>query len=69
VERTFPDRLVGEKVLELELREARLSALRRLGAAVIPDHKTMVQQGDVGYFTVQKDSLATLDKFLAEGKS
>ncbi|MFM7338119.1 MAG: potassium channel family protein [Actinomycetota bacterium] len=69
VERTFPDRLVGEKVLELELREARLSALRRLGEAVIPDHKTMVQQGDVGYFTVQKDSLATLDKFLAEGKS
>ena len=55
VERTLPDSLVGEKVLELEIKGARISALRRLSAAVIPDSKTLVQQGDIAYFTVEKD--------------
>ena len=69
VERTLPDSLVGEKVLELELRGARISALRRLSAAVIPDSKTLVQQGDIAYFAVEKDSVNSLDEFLKRGKS
>ena len=69
VERTLPDTLVGEKVLELEIKGARISALRRLSAAVIPDSKTLVQQGDIVYFTVEKDSVNSLDEFLKRGKS
>ncbi|MFZ9165480.1 MAG: potassium channel family protein [Ilumatobacteraceae bacterium] len=69
VERTLPDTLVGEKVLELEIKGARISALRRLSAAVIPDAKTLVQQGDIVYFTVEKDSVNSLDEFLKRGKS
>jgi len=69
VERTLPDTLVGEKVLELEIKGARISALRRLSAAVIPDSKTLVQQGDIAYFIVEKDSVNSLDEFLKQGKS
>ena len=69
VERTLPDSLVGEKVLELEIEGARISALRRLSAAVIPDSKTLVQQGDIAYITVEKDSVNSLDEFLKRGKS
>ena len=69
IERTLPDSLVGEKVLELEIEGARISALRRLSAAVIPDSKTLVQQGDIAYFTVEKDSINSLDEFLKRGKS
>ncbi len=69
IERTLPDSLVGEKVLELEIKGARISALRRLSAAVIPDSKTLVQQGDIAYFTVEKDSVNALDEFLKRGKS
>jgi trk system potassium uptake protein TrkA len=69
LERTLPDTLVGEKVLELEIKGARISALRRLSAAVIPDSKTLVQQGDIAYFTVEKDSVNALDEFLKRGKS
>jgi trk system potassium uptake protein TrkA len=69
VERTLPDSLVGEKVLELEIKGARISALRRLSAAVIPDLKTLVQQGDIAYFTVEKDSINSLDEFLKRGPS
>jgi trk system potassium uptake protein len=69
VERTLPDSLVGEKVLELEIKGARISALRRLSAAVIPDSKTLIQQGDIAYFTVEKDSVNALDEFLKRGKS
>lgn len=69
IERTLPDSLVGEKVLELEIKGARISALRRLSAAVIPDSKTLVQQGDIAYFTVEKDSINSLDEFLKRGPS
>ena len=69
VERTLPDSLVGEKVLELEIKGARISALRRLSAAVIPDSKTLVPQGYIAYFTVEKDSVNALDEFLKRGKS
>ena len=69
VERTLPDSLVGEKVLELEIKGARISALRRLSTAVIPDAKTLVQQGDIAYFAVAKDSVNSLDEFLKQGTS
>lgn len=69
VERTMPDNLVGEKVLELEIKGARISALRRLGSAIVPDSKTIIQQGDICYFAVEKDSLKELDTFLKVGTS
>ena len=64
VERTLPVSLVGEKILELEIKGARISAIRRLSAAIIPDAKTLVQQGDIAYFVVEKNSVNALDEFL-----
>ena len=64
VERTLPVSLVGEKILELEIKGARISAIRRLSAAIIPDAKTLVQQGDIAYFAVEKNSVNALDEFL-----
>ena len=69
VERTLPDTLVGEKVLELEIKGARISAIRRLSAAIIPDAKTLVQQGDIAYFAVEKNSVNALDEFLKRAPS
>ena len=69
VERTLPDTLVGEKVLELEIKGARISAIRRLSAAIIPDAKTLIQQGDIAYFTVDKNSVNALDEFLKRAPS
>lgn len=67
IEREFPNNLVGKKVIEIELTSARVSAIRRLGTAVIPDEKTIVQQGDVGYFTVEINSVNKLDNLLKQG--
>jgi len=69
VERAMPNSLVGQKVLELEIKGARISAVRRLGSAVIPDAKSVVQQGDVCYFAVEKDSIKDLDSLLKKGSS
>ena len=67
VEREFPNNLVGRRVIELDIPGVRLSAVRRLGVALIPDSQTLVQQSDVGYFAVGKDALKNLDKHLAKG--
>lgn len=69
IERSLPDHLVGEKILDLKVDGARVSALRRLGTAIIPDEKTLVQQGDIAYFAVQKDAVDSLDDFLKKAKS
>ncbi len=69
VERAMPDTMVGEKALELEIKGARISALRRMGVAIIPDGKTFVQQGDIAYFTVENDSVNSLDEFLKRAPS
>ncbi len=69
VERTLPVSLVGEKILELEIKGARISAIRRLSAAIIPDAKTLIQQGDIAYFTVDKNSVNALDEFLKRAPS
>ena len=69
VERTLPVSLVGEKILELEIKGARISAIRRLSAAIIPDAKTLVQQGDIAYFAVDKNSVNALDEFLKRAPS
>ena len=69
VERTLPVSLVGEKILELEIKGARISAIRRLSAAIIPDAKTLVQQGDIAYFAVEKNSVNALDEFLKRAPS
>ena len=69
IEREFPNSLAGKKVFEIELSGARISALRRLGTAVIPDENTIVQQGDVGYFAVEIGSLDKLNSLLKQGTS
>lgn len=69
VEREFPNSLVGRRVIELDIPGVRLSAVRRLGVALIPDSQTLVQQSDVGYFAVGTDALKNLDKHLARGSS
>lgn len=67
VERTMPESLVGQKVLEIEIKGARVCAIRRLGTAMIPDMKTLAQQGDIAYFSVEKDCVTSLDEFLKRG--
>jgi len=67
IEREFPNSLVGKKATEIVLASACISAIRRLGTAVIPDEKTIVQQGDVGYFMVEINSLNQLDDLLKQG--
>jgi len=69
IEREFPNSLAGKKIIEIELSGARISALRRLGTAVIPDENTIVQQGDVGYFAVEIGSLDKLNSLLKQGTS
>ncbi len=69
IEREFPNSLVGKKATEILLANACISAIRRLGTAVIPDEKTIVQQGDVGYFMVEINSLNQLDDLLKQGAS
>ena len=64
IEREFPNSLVGKKATEILLASACISAIRRLGTAVIPDEKTIVQQGDVGYFMVEINSLNQLNDLL-----
>ena len=67
VEHEFPDSLVGKKISDIELSGARISALRRLGSAIVPDDNTIIQQGDVGYFTVEINSVNQLDILLKQG--
>lgn len=69
IEREFPNSLAGKKIIEIELSGARISALRRLGTAVIPDENTIVQQGDIGYFAVEIGSLDKLNSLLKQGTS
>ena len=69
VEREFPNSLVGKRAIDLDLPGVRLSVIRRLGVALIPDSQTLVQQSDVGYFAVGTDALKNLDKHLARGSS
>lgn len=69
IEREFPNSLAGKKIIEIELSGARISALRRLGTAFIPDENTIVQQGDVGYFAVEIGSLDKLNSLLKQDQS
>ena len=69
IEREFPNSLVGKKIADIELSGARISALRRLGSAIVPDDNTIIQQGDVGYFIVEINLLNKLDTLLKQGSS
>jgi len=69
IERGFPNSLVGKKIADIELSGARISALRRLGSAIVPDENTIIQQGDVGYFIVEVNLLNKLDTLLKQGSS
>lgn len=72
VERELPNSLVGTRVVELDTASARVAAIRRLGAAMIPDDDTVVQEGDVAYVAAAATSLAEFDATLgiaAQGKA
>jgi trk system potassium uptake protein TrkA len=65
VERELPKNLVGSRVLSLDSTTARIVAVRRLGAAVIPVADTVVQEGDVAYVVAEIKSLEAFDASLA----
>ncbi|MEY3365912.1 MAG: hypothetical protein RIS71_649 [Actinomycetota bacterium] len=65
VEREMPKELVGTRVVSLDTADARVSAIRRLGAAVIIDEDTVVQEGDVAYVMASVAGLASFDASLA----
>ena len=70
VERELPKAMVGTRVLSLDSATARVVAIRRLGAAIIPSTDTVVQEGDVAYVAAEIKSLELFDKSLvaANGK-
>jgi trk system potassium uptake protein TrkA len=65
VEREMPKELVGTRVVSLDTADARVSAIRRLGAAVIIDEDTVVQEGDVAYVMASVAGLESFDASLA----
>lgn len=65
VEREMPKELVGRRVSSLDTADARISAIRRLGSAVIVDEDTVVQEGDVAYVLAQVSGLEAFDASLA----
>lgn len=68
VEREMPKSLIGSRVLDLDGESARVVAVRRLGAAMIPDGETVAQEGDVVYVAAQVAALAEFDASLTKGK-
>ncbi len=68
VEREMPKSLIGSRVLDLDGESARVVAVRRLGAAMIPDGDTVAQEGDVVYVAAQVAALAEFDASLTKGK-
>ena len=70
VERELPKAMVGARVMSLDSATARVVAIRRLGAAIIPSADTVVQEGDVAYVAAEIKSLELFDKSLvaANGK-
>jgi len=61
VERELSALFVGQRLLSIEIDYARVIALRRLGTAMIPGVDTIVQQGDVAYFSVELGRLAEFE--------
>ena len=57
IEREAPVESIGERILSLDLGDERVVAVRRLGAASIPDPDTVLQEGDVLYLAVPTASL------------
>ncbi len=64
VERELPKSLVGTRVVELDGQHGRIAAIRRLGAALIPDGNTVVQEGDVAYVAASANKIAEFDALL-----
>lgn len=64
VERELPESQIGRRVLGIDTKSARIVAIRRLGAAMIPNADTVVQQGDVAYVSVEILALSDFDAFL-----
>ena len=66
VEREMPKSLVGTRVLTLDSADARISAIRRLGIAMIIDEDTVVQEGDVVYVMASVAGLEAFDASLTK---
>jgi len=64
IERELPESQMGKRVLGIDTKSARIVAIRRLGAAMIPNADTVVQQGDVAYVSVEIASLSEFDALL-----
>jgi len=64
VERELPESQIGKRVLGIDTKSARIVAIRRLGAAMIPNADTVVQQGDVAYVSVEIAALSEFDALL-----
>lgn len=59
---------VGHKVTEIEeATGARVGVLTRLGAGQLPTAKTVVQQGDLFHFALNKRDMNTIEGILAAG--
>jgi trk system potassium uptake protein TrkA len=67
IERMAPDAWVAERVERLSEGVGRVVAVRRYGQALIADHDTLVQQGDVLYVAVLTSDIEMFDRVLAEG--
>jgi trk system potassium uptake protein TrkA len=61
-------RWVGHKVTDMEeAAGSRVSVLTRLGEGQLPNPKSVVQQGDLFHFVVDKRHLDKVERILAEG--
>lgn len=69
VERELPKALVGTRIVDLDTDFARIAAIRRLGAALIPDRDTVVQEGDVAYVAASANRIVDLDAALGTASS
>jgi trk system potassium uptake protein TrkA len=67
VERELSKSLVGTRVVELDNEHGRIAAIRRLGAAMIPDGDTVVQEGDVAYVAASVTNIEKFDATLGVG--
>lgn len=66
VERTVPDRLLGQPLAALEQDgQFRVVAVRRLGTGLVATPDLIFQEGDVVYLAVANDHLDSMDRAMA----
>jgi trk system potassium uptake protein TrkA len=68
VERELGAGWAGHRVLDVEQTGVRVVAVSRLGAAMLPTHDLVVQDGDVVYLAVAADAMGRVDEIAAQPK-